>query len=156
MDRLLWILAALVLSIVLYRYFFMPVPNSQQRISLSALEAEVALLESGEANYLILSVPGTDHFLNVSGELGCLEVDLPQILPWQIDLEDRFSSVLLANGIPPYESKGSDGSRFIDGTITGPTAQMTAVLSRIFQQTFDVAPGSDVVVEKPFKLETYQ
>jgi hypothetical protein len=84
--------------------------------------------------YLIIELGETPDFLQLTASAEGIELDMPLIGERQRMLEPRFRSVAAELGLAVRESRGSDGSRFLD--IDLPVTPATGALAQEFVTRF--------------------
>src|SRR5688572_10613450 len=73
------------------------------------------LLDAPEGSSLIIELPGLEGaFLQFTAGPNDIQIDHPLITSEQAGREAGLRKVLAAAGLTPYETRGSDGARFLD------------------------------------------
>lgn len=86
--------------------------------------------------FLIISVSGTDDFLQLTGNMKGVQIDFPLITARQLSLESKIRLTAEAEGLVVVENKGSDGSRFLDIDIEEDVAGVTLVCRVLLREVF--------------------
>ena len=74
-----------------------------------------ALHQASEPDaYLIIEVQGTEDFLQFTASPTVVELDLPLVTERQQSLEEPFRAAAADLGLAVRDSRGSEGSRFLD------------------------------------------
>src|SRR5688500_13118136 len=67
-----------------------------------------------------------------------IQIDHPLVTPQQIEREDALRNTLFTLGLTPYETRGSDGSRFLDCEAPRDAERCAIVVRRILESVFRV------------------
>jgi hypothetical protein len=140
-------LTAVIIAAGWFMYWFFCRPAElRAEIRLDALSPFLSRLASGDIPFLIIEERQSGDFLQFSSLADGVQLDLPLISQRQLQLEPRLLATLKSRGLLPYETIGSDGTRFLDANLVGKPDQLTDQVSEIFQQVFNCDPGTIVVV----------
>ena len=105
------------------------------------------LLDAPEGSWLIIELTEADDaFVQLSASPDEIQIDHPLITADQVAREDGLRKVITAAGLTPYETRGSEGSRFLDCDVPRDAARATIVVQRILESLF----GSDSSTEVRF------
>ena len=97
--------------------------------------------------FLIVSVAGTEDFLQMSAGPGAVQLDLPLITPRQAALEPEIRAVAAGEGLSVYESEGTDGARFLDMDLEKDSARVAAVCRAFLRGVFGAGEGARLEFE---------
>jgi hypothetical protein len=86
--------------------------------------------------FLIISVSGTDDFLQLTGDTDGVQIDFPLITSRQLSLEAKIRLAAEAEGLAVVENKGSSGERFLDIDIEGHAVEMARVCRVLLRNVF--------------------
>jgi hypothetical protein len=72
-------------------------------------------------------------------------VDFPQITPRQQSFEEKIRSVAGREGLELVETRGSDGSRFLDLNINGESRVVAAICSKVLCEVYSVSGDAELL-----------
>lgn len=101
----------------------------------------------GDGAFLIISVSGTDDFLQLTGDPQGVQIDFPLITKRQLSLESKIRLTAEAEGLVVVENKGSDGSRFLDIDIEADVAGVTRVCRMLLREVFGAGEAARLKFE---------
>ena len=103
------------------------------------------LLVAPEGSFLIIEVSGRPaDFLQFTASGEGIQIDYPVITPQQISREGSLRAIYTEAELMPYESRGTDGSRFLDCDVPRDAASAAAIVYRIFEQLFGVDSATEL------------
>ena len=97
--------------------------------------------------FLIISVEGTPHFLQFSANTSGIEMDFPLVTSEQRDREARFRELCSAESLPLRETRGSDGTPFLDCDLPRDAAQASEIVRRALEGLFGVSDSASLRFE---------
>ena len=104
-----------------------------------------ALLEAPPGAFLRIEVPGVpDGFLQFTCAAATIEMDHPLITDAQIGREGIFRQACAAVGLAPYETRGSNGARFLDCALPGDARTAAAAVTSVLNAMFGVTPTTEL------------
>ena len=95
-------------------------------------------------SFLIITVKRTGDFVQFTGHPAGVQLDFPVITMPQKILEPEFHDTAKKLGLTVVESKGSDGSRFLDIGIEGSPSEVAQVVSAFLAEFLQVRGDSDL------------
>ena len=95
-------------------------------------------------SFVIVTVKGTGDFIQFTGDQTGVQLDFPIITARQKTKEQRFRETARKQGLAVIESKGSDGSRFLDINIEGSPSEVSRVARAFAAEFLDVTDDSDL------------
>jgi hypothetical protein len=103
------------------------------------------LLDAPEGSSLIIELMGVeDAFLQFTAGPDEIQIDHPLITPEQIQREDALRKVFSVAGLRPYETPGSDGSRFLDCDVPRDAVQTAILVQRILESVFRINSATEL------------
>ena len=117
--------------------------------SLSDISAAVAgLLKSpAEDAYLVISISGTEDFVQLGGYLGTAFLDFPQITARQQNLRAKIETVCSDLGLTLETNVASNGAEFLDYPLSGSAEEMAAIVEQVLVRVYGVDRGTDLEFE---------
>ena len=97
--------------------------------------------------FLIISVSGTDDFLQLTGDTQGVQIDFPLITDRQLTLESKIRLAAEAEGLEVVENKGSGGERFLDIDIEGDAVEVARVCRVLLRNVFGAEDGARLEFE---------
>jgi hypothetical protein len=104
------------------------------------------LLESPPGSYLIVAVAPleTGAFLQFTADATTIQLDHPLITPEQMGREQSLRSILTSVGLVPYDTRASDGSRFLDCDLPRDAAGAAILVRRVLEPLFATDSSSEL------------
>ena len=104
-----------------------------------------ALVEALPGAFLTIEVPDVpDGFLQFSCAPTSILMDHPLITDAQIGRDAIFRQACAAVGLAPYETRGSDGARFLDCVLPGDARAAAAAIASVLKDMFGVTPTTEL------------
>ena len=97
--------------------------------------------------FLIVQVAGTDDFLQITATPDAVEIDFPLITERQQGLEPQIRQTAADMQLQVRETRGTDGSRFLDCDIGGTPAEISSVCRQLLQRVFDARDDATLTYE---------
>ena len=95
------------------------------------------LIDAPEGSSLVIELIGReDAFLQFTAGPNRIQIDHPLITRQQVEREDALRRAVSAVGLTPYETLGSDGSRFLDTDAPRDPVAAAIQVQRIFESVF--------------------
>lgn len=112
--------------------------------SLADLPAAIdGLLKSpAEDAYLVVSISGTDDFVQLGGYLGTAFLDFPVITERQQELRDKVEAVCSDLGLVLETNVASNGAEFLDFELPGSANDMAAIVEQVLIRVYGVGPAT--------------
>ena len=103
------------------------------------------LLDAPEGSSLTIEVAGVeDAFVQFTAAPESIQIDQPLITARQVGREAALREVFTTGGLIPYESRGSDGSRFLDCDLPRDSAAAAIAVARVLQSVFGVGASTEL------------
>jgi hypothetical protein len=103
------------------------------------------LLNAPSGSSLIIEVSElADRFLQFTAGPDAIQIDHPLITAEQIQREQALRRILEAAGLTPYETRGSDGSRFLDCDMPPHETEAAILVRGLPQSLFGVDSSSEL------------
>ena len=103
------------------------------------------LLDAPMGSSLIVEVSGLqDAFLQFTAGPETIQIDHPLITAEQVRREAALRTDFETAGLSPYESEGSDGSRFLDCDVPRDAAGAAILVRRLLESQFGVNPSTEL------------
>jgi len=141
------------LGVLVFAWLVWPRRTHRIRGTVAELEPRIShLMRSGRQTFLIVGIADTKDFLQLTAALNSAQIDFPLITDRQRELEPRIREAGAELRLDFRETRGSDGSRFLDCELRGTPAEIAQVcrqlLSRVFTMSEDapLAYESDAVI----------
>jgi hypothetical protein len=97
------------------------------------------LIDAPERSSLIIELTEReDGFLQFTAGPNSIQIDHPLITPQQVQREDALRKAFSVAGLTPYETRGTDGSRFLDCDVQRDPAVITLLVQRVFESSFRI------------------
>ena len=97
--------------------------------------------------FLIITVEGTQHFLQFSGDSTGIELDYPLATADQQSREQAFRQVCQGPDASLRESRGSDGTRFLDCDLPPNAERAAKIAEQALRELFGVADSTGLIFE---------
>ena len=102
------------------------------------------LLAAPHGSFLVIEVAGVeDAFLQFTADPHEIQIDHPLVTPVQLEREDMLRRAFVAAGFTPYETPGSDGTRFLDCNVPRDAAGAATVVRTIFETAFGATASTE-------------
>lgn len=111
---------------------------------------EGLMASSGQDSFLVVTVKGTEDFIQFTGDQTGVQLDFPLVRARQKIMEPSFRETAKKLGVTVVESEGSDGSRFLDVNIEGSPSEVRQVSSAFLAKFFHVTDDSDLEFEAEY------
>ena len=108
--------------------------------TLADISTHVDALRRGDCAVLIVELPGTEDFLQFTADGEILQLGFPVITPRQQGLEGRLRAVAALLNLSVTDSRGTDGTRFVDVALQAREA--SSAIARMFQELYGVTEQS--------------
>jgi len=118
--------------------------------NISQLESYIARLIRGAASdtaFLIITVSGTEDFLQLIADCEGVELDFPLITGRQMSFEWKFRSIAEFEGCPLSENRGDDGARFLDVELPADAAEVSRIVEVFLLELFGVGLHTELEFE---------
>ncbi len=97
------------------------------------------LIDAPERSSLIIELTGLEGaFLQFTAGPSSIQIDHPLITPQQVQREDALRKAFSVTGLTPYETRGSDGSRFLECDVPRDPTVVALLVQRTFESLFRV------------------
>ena len=97
--------------------------------------------------FLVISVPGADDFLQLTGDARGAQIDFPLITDRQRSLERKIWLAAERGGLRIVESKSGGGDRFLDINVEGTAADVARVCRALLYEVFGASEGAELEFE---------
>ena len=117
--------------------------------SMKDIESAVSgLLASQEEDaFLVVTIPGTPDFVQMSGFRGSAELDFPQIMDRQRRMRPKIEAVCEELGLTQRVTLGSDGSEFLNYDLPRDAGTIAEIVRKILSDVFEVSELSPLEFE---------
>jgi hypothetical protein len=103
------------------------------------------LLDAPDGSFLVIELPGVeDAFLQFTAGPDGIQIDHPLITPAQVEREPALQQVFAAAGFMPYQTSGSDGSRFLECDVPRDAAGAAILVERVLESVFGVTSSTEL------------
>jgi hypothetical protein len=151
MKSIILIIIATLIVFVAYKYFRKPIyaETTSTIGDIANIEdlIEKLMISTNDTAFLRIQIHGTDDFIQFTGGPDGVQLDLPLFNDRQKSLESRFRGVGMDLELNVYETKGSDGSRFLDADINGNASEITTIVKKFVGELFSVTSSTKLVFE---------
>jgi hypothetical protein len=107
------------------------------------------LMRSTDENpFLIITVMGSEDFLQLSGSGGTVQLDFPMVTQRQQSLETTIRTVAASSNLTIIENYGTDGTLFLDIDLSGAAPAMAAICSKMLREVFSVSGTTELLFEQ--------
>ena len=97
------------------------------------------LLEAPEGSSLIIALTDKeDTFLQLTASRNEIQIDHPLITPAQLKREDALRKAFTAPAVALRETRGADGSRFLDCGVPRDAERAAAVVKSTVESVFEI------------------
>jgi hypothetical protein len=97
--------------------------------------------------FLIITVSGTEDFVQLIADCEGVEIDFPLITGRQKGFEWKFRSIAEFEGCPLSENRGDDGARFLDVELPADSAEVSRIVELFLVELFGVGPHTELDFE---------
>jgi len=97
--------------------------------------------------FLIITIQGTEDFIQLTGDINGVQLDFPLITSRQNELETYFWKAAEDLDLKVVENKGSDGSRFLDIDINGNASNVSDLVKTFISNFLSVNRGTKLEFE---------
>jgi hypothetical protein len=101
----------------------------------------------GDGAFLIITVNGTEDFLQMTGDTRGVQLNFPLITARQMSMESNIRAVAARNGFTLTENNGSDGSRFLDIGMAANASEVAQVSEILLREVFRVGEATKLDFE---------
>ena len=127
--------------------FFSGLRVNLERVSVVGSTNDIAtlisrLMHPSGYGFLVIRLNEQDDFIQCSGDPKGIQVNIPLITPRQIELESKIHIAINVLGLQLSETKGSDGSRFLDININGEAPQVSIIMQSLVYEVFGVTSSN--------------
>ena len=106
----------------------------------------LALQQSKEPYaFLVVTVSGTEDFLQFMYEDDTLIIDFPLATPRQQGLESAFRSALVAHNLEPIDLTTSTGQRILDAKLPLSNSQAADVIYQLFSAIYGTSQSAELI-----------
>jgi hypothetical protein len=92
--------------------------------------------------FLVVTVAGSEDFLQLSGDSEGVQIDFPLITGRQRGLESSIRATAEREGLAVLENLGSDGSRFLDVNMKADAGEVARVCRAFLREVFGAGEGT--------------
>ncbi len=104
---------------------------------------------SSRGDYLIIHVGGTEDFVQFTGDAKGVQIDFPLVTDKQQSNESKIKQVATDLKLEFHETRGSDGSRFLDCDYSGSPEQIAALCRELLAKIYGVTDETGLFFETP-------
>ena len=138
----------LTLGVLLLAWLFWPRRTHRIRGTVAELEPRIShLMHSGRQTFLIVRIAGTKDFLQLTATPDSAQIDFPLVTDRQRELEPRIREAAAALGLDFRETRGSDGSRFLDCDLTRTPTEIARACRQLLMRVFGVSGDARLAYE---------
>jgi hypothetical protein len=142
------IIAASITLLVFFVWALWPRRVHRIKDTVASLEPRIALImRSTDQRFLIIKVAGSEDFLQLTAAAHRAQIDFPLITDRQRALEERIREAAGELHLPFRETRGSDGSRFLDCDFTGTSHEVADACYRLLRRLFEVSDNTQLIFE---------
>jgi hypothetical protein len=136
------------LGVLLLAWVVWPRRTHSIRGTAAELEARIVrLMQSGDQTLLIVQVPGTKDFLQLTATSDSAQIDFPLITERQRALEPKIREAARELRLDFRETLGSEGSRFLDCDFAGTSQQIAGACRILLTRVFGISEDAPLVFE---------
>jgi hypothetical protein len=114
---------------------------------LDGLSALFSRFGRAEHAVVILTVPGTDQFVQFSGGRNGIQLDLPLVTRDQQDREAAIRAFFAERGERVIESRGTNGARFLDVELPADPDRLALLTAGVFSEVFGAAQTVKLTIQ---------
>jgi hypothetical protein len=131
----------------------MPVPGKRTAGRSSDIKASLSRLmyssSSVERDYLIIRVGGTEDFIQFTGDAKGVQIDFPLVTARQRSNERKIKEIAAGLSLEFRETRGSDGSRFLDCDYSENVEKVASVCRELLSKIYGVTDDTELIFETP-------
>jgi len=136
------------LGVLLLAWLFWPGRTYRNRGTVAELEPRIShLMRSGRQTFLIVGIPGTKDFLQVTATPESAQIDFPLITDRQRELEPMIREAAAELRLDFRETRGSDGSRFLDFDFRGTSGEIAVACRKLMTHVFGLSENAPLTFE---------
>lgn len=105
------------------------------------------IMRSGDLSFLIIKVAGTEDFLQLSAASDQAQVSFPLVTERQRGLEKQLREAAAELSLSFRESRGTDGSRFLDCDFAGSSREVAETCHYLLKRLFAVSDETPLLFE---------
>ena len=106
------------------------------------------LMRSGdESAFLIITISGSEDFLQLTGDAKGVQLDFPMITDRQQSLESMIREIAWREGRTIEENQGDGGDRFLDISVEGTPTEVAANCERFLRDVFGAGEDAELIFE---------
>jgi len=139
----------LCVAVVLFlAWAFWPRRTLKTKGDASKIEVFVSMLmRSSDQKFLIVGVRGTEDFLQLTGAPDGAQIDFPLITERQRSLEPKIRQAAEELHLDFRETRGSDGSRFLDCDFTGSAREIADACRKLLVYVYGISETTPLTFE---------
>jgi hypothetical protein len=142
------IVILIALGMLLLAWVVWPRRSHHIRGTTAELEPRIArLMQSASQTLLIVHVPHTEDFLQLSATPKSAQIDFPLITDRQRALEPKIREAAAALHLNFHETRGSDGSRFLDCDFSGSPREIAHTCRQLLTRVFGISEDAPLTFE---------
>lgn len=122
----------------------LPISGETDLDGLAALFRRLGSIEHG---LLVLTVKGTEQFVQYSGGTTGIQLDLPMVTRSHQDRETRIRAFLAGRGERVVERRGTDGARFLDVDLPADPERLAQLTAGIVCEVFGAPATVRLVIQ---------
>ncbi len=96
-------------------------------------------MQSTFQTFLIIGLSGTEDFLQLTATPQSAQIDFPLITARQRSLEPKIQQIAAELKLDFYETRGSDGSRFLDCDLKGTAREIADACRELLTRVFGIS-----------------
>ena len=136
------------IGVLLVAWLFWPRRTARIRAPVAELEPRIAhLMRSPPQTFLIVHVAGTKDFLQLTATPDVAQIDFPLVTERQRELEPRIREAAAELGLNFSETRGSDGSRFLDCDLRGTPPDIARACRELLHRVFGTTERATLIYE---------
>ena len=109
---------------------------------------ERLMLDGREGGFLIISIQGTDDFIQFTGDAQGVQIDFPIVTKRQASLEQAFMDACRVIGVSVKRSSGTDGSQFLDANINGSVHEVSGKVWTVLSTLYSVSEDTTLAFKE--------
>jgi hypothetical protein len=124
-------------------------PRKTLRVKANAskIDAFVSALMRAPDPFLIIGVAGTEDFLQLTASSRGAQIDFPLITERQRHLEPKILQAAAELHLDFHETRGTDGSRFLDCDLVGNSAEIADVCRKLLIHVYGISDSTRLAFE---------
>jgi hypothetical protein len=100
-------------------------------------------------DYLIIHVGGTEDFIQFTGDAKGVQINFPLVTDRQQLNGRKIKQVAAGLNLEFHETRGSDGSRFLDCDYLGSAEQVASICKDLLCKIYGVTDDTELIFETP-------